>query len=34
MKKRRKVVYVPRRWALVSILSKIAPEFLYKRFSN
>lgn len=34
MKRRRKVAYVPRRWVFVSILSKTAPEFLYKRFSN
>lgn len=32
--RRRKVVYVPRRWALVAALVKLAPGRLYQRFSN
>lgn len=31
---KKKVAYVTRRWALVALLARIAPGFLYRRFSN
>lgn len=32
--KRRRVAYVPRRWSAVALAARLAPDFLYRRFSN
>ena len=32
--KKRRVAYVPRRWALVALAARAAPAFLYKKFAN
>lgn len=34
IRKRRKVVYVPRRWRLVALVMGAAPDPLYRKFSN
>jgi short-subunit dehydrogenase len=34
IRKRRSVAYVTRRWKWVALLSRNAPDFLYRRFSN
>lgn len=34
IRKRRKVVYVTRRWRLVALLMRAAPDPLYRKFSN
>ena len=34
IRRRKKVAYVTRRWALVALVARISPGFLYRRFSN